>query len=136
MIQQGVTDLDWTTTAIDKEYDTIGLYNPFNDSVSMLSIVISTVLLMATDSKIPCVHVDLTQKYLNCIRDEYGNHPPNVQGILNHIRYLMGEREEKPKSKKSLSCKSSKSSQNSKGSQSSKGSDTSKSSTGSKKGKK
>lgn len=95
LVQQGLNEIDWTTTATEPQHSVIGIYNPLNDSITMLSIVISTVLLMATDSKIPCIHLDWTKKYLNCIKDEYGNHPPNVQGILNHIRLLSGEREEK-----------------------------------------
>lgn len=128
MIKQGLAEMDWTATATGNDYASIGIYNPVDDSITMLTTVISTILLMATDSKIPCVHLDWTQKYLNCIKDENGNHPPNVQGILNHMRYILGEREEKEKSSENVSKKGSKCSHSSKGSKGSKGSKSSKNS--------
>lgn len=63
--------------------------NPLNDSVYMLGVTISNLIMMATNkSDIPEDYCDWTVKYLECIRDDFGNHPPNVQGILNHIHYL------------------------------------------------
>lgn len=110
MVRSATTNMDWTTTGTEKEFQQIGIANLSEDNIQMLQIVISTTLLLASDLKVPCVHLEWTRYYLECIKDEYGNRPPNIQGILNHIRYVIGERE--PQSCPSnASSKSSKSSQ-------------------------
>lgn len=54
----------------------------------MLAVTISCVMLMASESKVPEQHMKWAENYLKCIKTDDGNHPPNIQGILNHIRYL------------------------------------------------
>lgn len=59
------------------------------ESLNLLPIAISCVMLMAAEvSSISEEYFTWTEKYLSCIKDEFGNHPPNVQGVLNHISYL------------------------------------------------
>lgn len=60
-----------------------------NDNTSMLAIAISTVMLMASEyPRIPDEYLEYTKDYLDCIKDENEQNPPNVNGILKHINYL------------------------------------------------
>lgn len=58
------------------------------DSLNMLAVTISCVMLMAAEANVPEQHMKWAETYLKCIKTEEDNHPPNIQGILNHIRYL------------------------------------------------
>lgn len=63
-----------------------------SESLNLLPITISCIMLMASEVPgIPEEYFTWTKMYLSCIKDEFGNHPPNVQGILNHIAYLEQE---------------------------------------------
>lgn len=64
-----------------------------NDPVSnvkmILSIVISTIMLLSVGYKdITKDHLRWTLSYLECVKDELGNYPPNVRGIMNHIKVI------------------------------------------------
>lgn len=67
------------------------------DSLNMLAVTISCVMLMASDSKVPEEHMKWAETYLKCIKTEEDQHPPNIQGILNHIRYLKDPKKAKSK---------------------------------------
>lgn len=55
----------------------------------MLAITFSCVMLMASASdEISEEYFIWAENYLSCIKDEGGNYPTNVQGILNHIEFL------------------------------------------------
>lgn len=63
---------------------------PSNENTSMLAIAISTVMLMASEyPRIPDEYLEYTKDYLDCIKDENEQNPPNVAGILKHINYLL-----------------------------------------------
>lgn len=72
------------STAVDSAMDTSSAEN-----ASMLAIAISTVMLMASEyPKIPDEYLEYTKNYLECIKDGSEQGPPNIQGILKHIKYL------------------------------------------------
>lgn len=59
------------------------------NSTSMLAIVISAVMLMASDCpRIPDEYLEYTKNYLECFTDSDGQLPHNIKGILNYIQYL------------------------------------------------
>lgn len=61
----------------------------FYDTIDILAIVVTTILLMTADYKdISKNHFTWTLSYLSCIKDECGRTPPNVRGIINHIKML------------------------------------------------
>ncbi|KAJ3642335.1 hypothetical protein Zmor_025131 [Zophobas morio] len=81
------TALDEDDVSIDSEDAT--LPNPLKDAMYMFGVTISTLMMMASKQPdIPKNYMVWTKQCLECIRDDFGNHPPNVQGILNHIRFL------------------------------------------------
>lgn len=72
------------STTVDSTMDTSSAEN-----ASMLAIVISTVMLMASEyPRIPDEFLEYTKNYLECIKDGSEEGPPNIQGILKHIKYL------------------------------------------------
>lgn len=93
-LSRAVDETEWDLTDFDEDI-TIGVPNPAHDSMHMLTITLSTIMLMAADEKIPDLHLQWTEKYLECIRDEFGRHPPNVQGILNYIKMITGQQVER-----------------------------------------
>ncbi|ERL89970.1 hypothetical protein D910_07329 [Dendroctonus ponderosae] len=67
------------------------ILDPFQDSVDMLAMSISVIMLLSKGyAEISNTHFKWVISYLDCIRDEFGQTPPNVQGILNHINQLTG----------------------------------------------
>ncbi|KAF7265836.1 uncharacterized protein LOC143193961 [Rhynchophorus ferrugineus] len=65
--------------------------DPFQDSVDMLAMTISIIMLLSKGyDKISESHFKWTLSYLKCIKDEFGQTPPNIQGILNHINQVTG----------------------------------------------
>lgn len=60
-----------------------------NENASMLAVAISTVMLMASEyPRIPDEYLEYTKNYLDCIKDQNQQNPPNIKGILKHINYL------------------------------------------------
>lgn len=60
-----------------------------NETSSLLAVAISTVMLMASEyPRIPDEYLEYTKNYLDCIKDGNEQHPPNIEGILKHIKYL------------------------------------------------
>lgn len=67
------------------------ILDPFQDSVDMLAMTISVIMLLSRGyGQISKTHFKWVISYLDCIRDEFGQTPPNVQGILNYINQLTG----------------------------------------------
>ncbi|XP_050311182.1 uncharacterized protein LOC126746831 [Anthonomus grandis grandis] len=65
--------------------------DPFQDSVDMLAMSISVIMLLARGYQgITETHYKWIWSYLECIKDEFGKTPPNVQGVLNHISEATG----------------------------------------------
>ncbi|RZC39761.1 hypothetical protein BDFB_007654 [Asbolus verrucosus] len=80
-------------TALDEteslESQEATLPNPLKDAMYMFSVSISSLIMMAAGhASMTQEYAEWTKKCLECVRDDFGNHPPNVQGILNHINYL------------------------------------------------
>ncbi|XP_057663910.1 uncharacterized protein LOC130898545 [Diorhabda carinulata] len=68
--------------------------NPAQDVIDLLAITISTIMLLAAGhDSIPIEHQRWTLSYLENIRDEFGNNPPNVTGIINHLKMTNSELE-------------------------------------------
>ncbi|XP_030754299.1 uncharacterized protein LOC115881077 [Sitophilus oryzae] len=67
------------------------MVDPFQDCVDMLAMTISIIMLLSKNyEKISESHYKWTLSYLKCIKDEFGQVPPNIQGILNHINQVTG----------------------------------------------
>lgn len=65
----------------DDDLDITKPPNPLQDSIDILAIVVTTVMLLAAGyGEIPKNHLRWTLSYLECVQDEYGNSPPNVRG--------------------------------------------------------
>uniref|UniRef100_A0A6P7F5D7 Uncharacterized protein LOC114326486 n=1 Tax=Diabrotica virgifera virgifera TaxID=50390 RepID=A0A6P7F5D7_DIAVI len=63
--------------------------NPAQDAMDLLAITLSTVMLLAAGhAEIPKEHQRWTLSYLENVRDQFGNNPPNVRGIINHMNML------------------------------------------------
>ncbi|XP_072377433.1 uncharacterized protein [Diabrotica undecimpunctata] len=63
--------------------------NPAQDAMDLLAITLSTVMLLAAGhAEIPKEHQRWTLSYLENVRDQFGNNPPNVRGIINHMKML------------------------------------------------
>lgn len=60
----------------------------------MLSVAISTVMLMASKKNISDEYYKWTERYLKCIKDGHGHHPPNIEKILQKIDKLNAKKEE------------------------------------------
>ncbi|KAL1497254.1 hypothetical protein ABEB36_008248 [Hypothenemus hampei] len=76
---------------LESSEDSRRIPDPFQDSVDMLAMSISVIMLLSRGyDKISNTQYKWVISYLGCIRDEFGNIPPNVQGILNHINQLTG----------------------------------------------
>lgn len=61
------------------------------DTIDILAIVITTVMLLAVGyNDISKSHLRWTFSYLSCIKDETAHIPPNIKGILNHLKMLDG----------------------------------------------
>ncbi|XP_066139862.1 uncharacterized protein [Euwallacea fornicatus] len=69
----------------------LNLSDLFQGSVDMLAISISIIMLLSRGyPAITDTQYKWLISYLNCIRDEFGRVPPNVQGVLNHINEVTG----------------------------------------------
>lgn len=65
--------------------------DPFQDSVDMLAMSISVIMLLSRGyDQISETQFKWVISYLDCIRDEFGQRPPNIQGLLNHINEMTG----------------------------------------------
>lgn len=61
--------------------------SPMQDTVDILAIVVTTLMLLAVNyGEISSNHLRWTYSYLSCIKDENGRTPPNIKGIMNHIK--------------------------------------------------
>ncbi|KAG5891875.1 hypothetical protein JTB14_015893 [Gonioctena quinquepunctata] len=90
-IQQALWTVPWVLFDDDNEVseDVTQLPNPLQDTIDMLAISITTIMLLAANHKeISTDHLRWTMSYLECVKDEYGCNPPNVTGILNHIKTI------------------------------------------------
>lgn len=58
------------------------ILNAKNDSINMLNVVISSVMLLASDKDVPPNYRLCSTKYLQLIRDNLSQSPPNVKKIL------------------------------------------------------
>lgn len=66
--------------------------SPVQDTIDILAIVVTTVMLLAADyNDISNNHLRWTYSYLSCIKDESGHTPPNIKGIMNHIKLKNNE---------------------------------------------
>ncbi|XP_023013461.1 uncharacterized protein [Leptinotarsa decemlineata] len=95
-IHHALTTVPWILFDDDEEYaDEKPLQpNPLQDTIDMLAISITTIMLLAAGHKdISKDHLRWTLSYLECVRDEFGCNPPNVTGIINHIRMIDGNLE-------------------------------------------
>lgn len=79
-------------TALDDAFsinsEDITLPNEIKDAMYMLGVTISSIILMAANHSLSKEHIEWTKHCLESIRDDFGNHPPNVQGILNHMKTI------------------------------------------------
>ncbi|XP_060520615.1 uncharacterized protein LOC132698516 [Cylas formicarius] len=93
-IQQSLASVPWSIELGDLAEDrekTNWLADTFQDSVDLLSILMSTVMLLSKrHEKIPENFYRWSLAYLKCVKDDFGRAPPNVQGIINHINYITG----------------------------------------------
>ncbi|CAH1378958.1 unnamed protein product [Tenebrio molitor] len=81
-----MTALDETESLNSED---VTMPNPLKDAMYMFGVTVSSLIMMAANHpNIPPEYLDWTENCLSCIRDDFGNHPPNVQGILNHLKYL------------------------------------------------
>lgn len=65
--------------------------DPFQDSVDMLAMSISVIMLLSRGyDQISETQFKWVISYLDCIRDEFGQRPPNIQGLLNHVNEMTG----------------------------------------------
>lgn len=62
------------------------IINAKNDSINMLSVAISTIMLLASDNEIPDNYRLCTTKYLQLIRNNCAQSPPNVKKILKLLQ--------------------------------------------------
>lgn len=71
--------------SIDSKNATVS--KPLANAAHMLSIAFSTIMMLAANhSNIPKEYLNWTTKCLENITDELGNYPPNVRGVLKHIK--------------------------------------------------
>ncbi|KAJ8942759.1 hypothetical protein NQ314_009970 [Rhamnusium bicolor] len=88
-IKTVVNSAPWVLFDEQEEQDNPLPPDPVHDSLTILAITITTIMLMAAKhSDIPKEHLRWALSYLECVKDEYGNAPPNVRGIMNNIKLL------------------------------------------------
>lgn len=86
-IKQAVTFTPWNYMETREKEGTIKP-NPKKNVMDLLSTTIGAVMCLATNSNCPQQNLKWAFSYLDLIKDEYGQSPPNVQGILNHIQQV------------------------------------------------
>ncbi|XP_018324838.1 uncharacterized protein LOC108736775 [Agrilus planipennis] len=59
--------------------------DPKIQSTKMLAITISCVMLLASQADVSLENLTIAESYLDCMRDENGDYPPNIEGILKKI---------------------------------------------------
>lgn len=84
-LRRAIEETDWELTAVDETDTVVGISNVMHDTINMLAVSISCVMMMAADIKVPEDYLVWAQSYLQCIKDDEGLNPPNIQGIINEI---------------------------------------------------
>lgn len=79
-----------TLEPIYMKYSTKEDLSAKSDSINMLSVVISTVMLLAAKKQIPQNYITWTLKYLKCIRNKQGQYPPNIKKIQKMLTVSSG----------------------------------------------
>ncbi|KAJ8920129.1 hypothetical protein NQ315_011786 [Exocentrus adspersus] len=88
-IKKAMSISPWFLYKDEEDPDNVLPPDPLHDSMTILSMAVSTIMLLAAGHRdIPREHLLWTLSYLECVKDDYGFAPPNVQGVLNHIRLL------------------------------------------------
>lgn len=63
------------------------------DPNRLLEVTISTIILAATNNKVPKEHLIYSLIYLKNIKDEFGDHPPNVSNFIKYLNNLKKQQE-------------------------------------------
>lgn len=84
-LKRAIEETDWEVTAVDETDTVVGISTILQDTINMLAVTISCVMMMAADLRVPEDYLVWAQSYLQCIRDEEGTNPPNIQGLINEI---------------------------------------------------
>lgn len=84
-LRRAIEETDWELTAVDETDTVVGISSQLHDTINMLAVTVSCVMLMAADLKVPEDYLVWSQNYLQCIKDDEGTNPPNVQGLLSEI---------------------------------------------------
>lgn len=63
------------------------------DPNRLLEVTISTIILAAIKSPVPKEHLVYSLLYLKNIKDEYGDHPPNISGFIKYLNGLKKKQE-------------------------------------------
>ncbi|XP_044754171.1 uncharacterized protein LOC123313375 [Coccinella septempunctata] len=81
---------NWSMEDSEGQEESVAAPDPLSDCLDMLAVTISTIMFLAADasSELTKEQLNWTIQYLKCIQDEFGNVPPNVRGILNHLKHL------------------------------------------------
>lgn len=58
------------------------------DPNRLLEVLITTVMLAAAEKPVPKEHLIYSLIYLKNIRDEYGDHPPNISNFIKYLNHL------------------------------------------------
>ncbi|XP_066252318.1 uncharacterized protein [Euwallacea similis] len=92
-VKQAIAATPWSVefNEFSEDKKQLNLSDLFQDSVEMLAMAISIIMLLSRGyDGITDTQYKWLISYLKCIRDEFGRTPPNVQGVLNHIKEVTG----------------------------------------------
>ncbi|GJQ75660.1 hypothetical protein Trydic_g17735 [Trypoxylus dichotomus] len=84
-IKRAIEEADWELTAVDETETVVGISSILQDTINMLAVSVSCVMLMAADLPVPEDYLVWAQTYLQSIKDEDEMNPPNIQGIIGEI---------------------------------------------------
>ncbi|XP_022918136.2 uncharacterized protein [Onthophagus taurus] len=78
-----------TSTSVSSKTETTEIHRL---SMEMLGVTISCVMQIAANLDVSKETLEVAKTYLRCMKDENGNKPRNIFGILNEIRKLLQEK--------------------------------------------
>lgn len=84
-LKRAIEETDWELTAVDETDTVVGISNVLHDTINMLAVTISCVMMMAANLQVPEDYLNWAQRYLECIKDEENTNPQNVLGILGEV---------------------------------------------------
>ncbi|XP_017777426.1 PREDICTED: uncharacterized protein LOC108563303 [Nicrophorus vespilloides] len=95
-ITKAIEESDWDVSSIEgdiggAESTAEVTFKETKASLNMTSMLISTVMMLASDNPVPDEYIDATVAFLECVTDDDANTPPNAQSLLNHIELKTGK---------------------------------------------